>query len=724
MKEYERAMLLRRGVEVLVAAGVFILGLTLCRRAIILSDEGYLLMQALDMAQGKVLYRDMDSFVAPGAWFVLAALFRMVEPTVIATRMVALVAYLGMVWTCFRIADRLAGRWSACATAVALGVCTVWAFPAWTFSFYSPYSVLCALVALERILAWQVSDRSRDLVWAGVFLGFAIVCKQNYGVFAAVGCAAAVLASLGARGTFGRVLPSALRLGGGVIAAVVPVVGYFLYHGAAGHAFDALVMHPFRGFLVAHRIPYLGLSELIDPQLIAGAGRFTYGAYPMLKTGLHLRWAAGSIQFVEQLHVVLYWVPVLVFALASVLVARSLSRRSLDVGLASVLAVAGLVFLGVFPRADFNHLMNVYQPVVLLGVIVTQRVTRLSEGRVWRACSIGFACILFAPYALLATSWYVSLLTGLQQPLAAPRGGVLIDPWEAGMIDFEVETMRARTRPDEPVLTVPGLAMLNFLAERPMPSRYYNLYEVHIAHDRGTSAVAESERRGSRLAVVDYNNFFSDPVGLSEYAPVLAGHLRRDFSPLLSVAVDKHLFLERRATSLPNRKLVSGLEDCDALTDAEFGDRVIRHHLFFDALYHFLENGAEGERQVSETECRIHIPAGAQLRVRVGYRQPLGVGDDARLLAEMWARIGEDGEGERLLEAEVPLAAQVGWGSPAPAEYEVDVAHLAGRDVTLILRTVFDGEIEMNALELWGFAMVWQDLQIEHGRVSAREDGA
>lgn len=722
-KEYERATLLRRAVEVSIGVGVVILGVTLCRRTIILSDEGYLLMQALDMAHGKVLYRDMDSFVAPGAWFVLAALFRMVEPSVIATRMVALVAYLGMVWTCFRIADRLAGRRSACATAVALGVFTVWAFPAWTVSFYSPYAVLCALVALERVLAWQATDRGRDLVWAGVSLGLAIVFKQNYGVFALAGCAVAVLLSLLGRGGIGGVLPAALRLGSGAIVSIIPSVGYFLYHSAAADAFDALVMHPFRGFLVAHRIPYLGLSEIFDPQLSAGVGRFTYGAYPMVKTGLHLRWTEGSIRFVEQLHVVMYWVPVLVFALAGALVVRSLARRSLDVGLASVLSVAGLVFLGVFPRADFNHLVNVYQPVVLLGVVVVQRVILLSERWSWRSCSATLACLLLAPYAFVAASWYVSLLDTLRTPLASPRGGVLIDQWEAAMIDFEVETIRALTRSDEPVLTVPGLAMLNFLAERSMPSRYYNLYAVHIAHDGGAGVVAEAERSGGRLAVVDYNNFFSDPVGLSEYAPVLAGYLRRSFAPVLSVAVDKHLVLARRSTPLPDRALVSPLEDCDARPAAEFGERIIRDHLFFEALYHFLEAGGDGERQVRETECRVHVPDNARLRGRIGYRQPRAVGDDVRLSAEMWARTDEVGGAARLLEADVPTIEQVGWGSPAPVEYEVDLSHLAGQDVTLVLRTVFDGEVEVNPLALWGFAMVWQDLQMEYDRGSAPEDG-
>ena len=109
----------RRWVPWALGAVVLLFGYTLCRRWIILSDEGFLLLQSLDMARGLVPYRDMDSFVAPGVWFLLAGLFKVVEPSVLATRMLALACYASTVWVGARIVDRLAGRrfaWGAVGT--------------------------------------------------------------------------------------------------------------------------------------------------------------------------------------------------------------------------------------------------------------------------------------------------------------------------------------------------------------------------------------------------------------------------------------------------------------------------------------------------------------------------------------------------------------------------------------------------------------------------------
>ena len=82
--------------------------LSLCRRSISLSDEGYLLMQSLDMLDGQVLYRDMDAFVAPGIWFLIAGLFSLVEPSVLASRALALACVLATYGLSFRIVARVA----------------------------------------------------------------------------------------------------------------------------------------------------------------------------------------------------------------------------------------------------------------------------------------------------------------------------------------------------------------------------------------------------------------------------------------------------------------------------------------------------------------------------------------------------------------------------------------------------------------------------------------
>ena len=710
----------RRAVAAAAASALAVLfGWSLCRRGIVLSDEGYLLLQALDMAHGKVPYRDMDSFVAPGVWFLLAALFRLVEPSVLASRVVALACWCASLGAVVRIVGRLASPAAAWGAFAAFLVMSVWAFPAWTWSFYSPWSVLFGLLALERVLAWRSARRLRDLVWVGIALGLAIVFKQNYGALASLACAlgiaSALLESREPIGTSFRDGLSALGpLAIGVALVAVPTFLYFWHHDALGDAFQALVVHPFRGFLGTHDIAYLGPGEIFSRDRMSGIGRLTYGAYALSHTALRFDWTAALVRSVEILHVLLYWMPPLLFATAATLALGPVLRgRPPDGGLLAVLAFAGLVYLGVFPRADFNHLVNVYQPVVALGAVVAHRLLARGGGfgGVPRRALVSSGAALLGAYAVVAGYWSVDLLRSLDTAIPPPRGGVLVSQAEQQMLAFEVAAIRAATREGEPVLTVPGFAMLNFLAERPMPSRHYNLYAVHIAHDGGAGVVEGAEASGVKLAVADYYDFFSERNRLRDYAPALFDYLRRNFAPEFSVAIDEHLFLRRRPSPLPVRETLDALAECDAGGE-KWDRRTLQQHLLFDILYHFLEVDSLGVSDDVSTLCRIALPGPAELRFRVGYRQPTEVRPGSELVAEIWAH--RQGRADELLYREsLALAPVPGWSSPPALERSVDLSRFAGEEVWLILRSRFGGEVRMNALDFKGFAMVWQDPRIE-----------
>jgi hypothetical protein len=705
-----------------LGAVVILFGFTLCRRGLILSDEGYLLLQALDITNGKVLYRDMDAFVAPGVWFLLAGLFEIVEPSVLASRLVALVCYAATVWVSVRIVRQLTDRRFAWATVGAFLLLTVWAFPAWTWSFYSPYAVLFALAALERLLAWRATARGFDLVWTGVWLGLSIAFKQNYGVLALAGAAIAVAAiRLEARSASPALLrelsTAGLRVAAGVVAVLLPCVAYFVYHGALPHAFEALVLHPFGGFLGQHDIPYLPLSEFFQRDHMAGLGRLTYGAFALTNTALRFNWHPYLVRGVELLHVLMYWIPPVFFAAAAWLVLRPLRRgRSLDAGLASALAVGGLLFLGVFPRADYNHLVNVYQPVLVVAVVVIHRLVGLRAAIPPLAArlALGVGGLLLACYALVAAYWYVDLLGSLSEEIPQRRGGVLVSLESKQMLEFEVDAIRAATRPGEAVLTLPGLAMLNFLAERPMPSRYYNLYAVHIAHDQGAGVVEGAEANRVRLVVADYHDFFSETVGLREYAPRLTRYLRRFFTPAFSVAVDEHLFLRRRPKPLPDRATRNVLGDCD-VGPFDWSVRSTLDQLLFQTLYHPHRTAEKRVLPQASTLCRVRVPAGAQLAFGAGHRQPSRVSPATSLTAEIWVqRLAAPEEAPLAVYREVfhPSAAS-GWGSPPPVERRVDLSRWAGEEVLLIFRTLYRGDVRMNVLDFKGFVAVWRDPQLE-----------
>jgi hypothetical protein len=238
-----------------------------------------------------------------------------------------------------------------------------------------------------------------------------------------------------------------------------------------------------------------------------------------------------------------------------------------------------------------------------------------------------------------------------------------------------------------------------------MPSRYYNLYEHHISHDGGAGVVSGAEAHGVRLVVTRYDNFFSDRVGLREYAPALAQYLRNQFDIEFTVAIDQYIFLARRETRLPERETLSVFDRCDPSDERQ----VVREHLLFESLYHHFDTKRFDGRV--ETECTVTVPDGAELAVSIGYREPLDVRPGASLTVEVNARTHRGSE--PLLSETLLLRRQKDWRSPTFPEYRIDLSRFANQEVVLSFRTVLLGEVSMNPLDMTGFAAVWRDPRIE-----------
>ncbi|MEN8184990.1 MAG: glycosyltransferase family 39 protein, partial [Myxococcota bacterium] len=311
----------RRSIAALIFLFLLVLGLSLCRRGILLSDEGFLLLEALDMLQGKVLYRDMDAFVAPGTWLLMAGVFSIVEPSVLASRLPVLVCFLATFGLAYRIVARLGSPGYGIFCVVLLALASVWAFPFWTFAWYSPFSILFVLLALERLLAWQQSRRTSALLATGLGLGLAFVFKQNYGAYAAAGSVLLVLATRAEEhGPAGRllrdVLADALRLGAGAACVALPVIGYFVLQGAGAAFVDRLLLHPLE-FLARADIPYPSLATLLAAEpLRENTERLTYLAFLPNRLDVAIP-VLHELGLVERLHVLLYWLPPLVFTVGS-----------------------------------------------------------------------------------------------------------------------------------------------------------------------------------------------------------------------------------------------------------------------------------------------------------------------------------------------------------------------------------------------------------------------
>jgi hypothetical protein len=432
-------------------------------------------------------------------------------------------------------------------------------------------------------------------------------------------------------------------------------------------------------------IPFLKLETFWNLEYWRdGIACFTYLPVPMIRTGIPSFWIF-SPGLVLRLHVLLYWIPFVVFLLVAALSCAPILRgASIDGGLASVGAVCGLLFLGVFPRADFNHLINVYQPVVVAGVVVAHRLgTWFPTPRPnWVKLCRGVGGVLIIFYAATAAFWYSALLKRMDTAVDMPRGGVLVDPSLADKIGYYVGKIQELTEEGEPLLTVPDLAMFNFLTDRPLPGAYYELYEHMIGHDSGAGVVEAAEAAQVRLVVARYDNFSSHRVGLREYAPILAGYLRTNFREEEPASDASFMYLVRREEPLPEVERRNVLADCDVPEKNE-GNRQIHAHLLFTTLYHRFWDAEERSAPVV-TRCVVKVPERAELALQLLYRKP----DLVQEYAAFQAGIFVEGDGETLQVASERFRLfPHGQKGENVREIRVDLSEYANREVVITFRT-------------------------------------
>lgn len=698
------------------AAALVVLGATIIvfRRGLVVGDEGYIVGQSLAIAAGKVPYRDLDMFVAPGIWLLNAALFRAFGASVLLARVPMALGYLLTVAMAYWVVRTASGQaWALAAVALFVAF-LLWAFPAWSFSFYSPLAAMCVVAAMALQLAWLRRPTAIKLVATGIAIGLGVACKQNYGVYGAAAAAVTVAAvTIGGaatrraalRGVAARFL--VLLLGGLVV--VVPLAAHLAVRGAGWAMADSLVIRPFHGFADQHAIGYLHPGDLWRQRQVMTAGGLVY-----LPSLLFVRGGLmGSVWIpavVKALVVLLYWLPVALLAAGTLLGLRYGPDGGADRQLLVITVFAAALFLGVFPRSDLNHLVNVYQPMLILAVVVVQRLAARATRRL-RPLVLAPAALLFAAYCAFGAVWLRDLRRDFAAPLAAARGGVFLDTVAASLVNYQVGAIRALTAPHDSVLALPGLAMLPFLAERPMATGHYNFYAVHIGRDSGAAAAREAAAAAAPLAVSDYSNFFSDPVGMLAYAPLLPQYVRSEFREAFSAPPRRQAFFVRRQQPLPFRWRSDLLADCWTATIPPPAGAVVEHVLF-RSLYQSLTP----DSPFADSFCAAMIPEGAELRFALGMRTPDAASVDAHVVAEIWVfpETGSALPAERVFRADRPVVPISEWAGPPAIESTVDLRRYAGQRVVLAFRArLLGGAVTMNPLAPGGFAAVWDGPLIE-----------
>lgn len=516
---------------------------------------GYSVAPAERMMQGEIPYRDFLFNYTPGILWVNALLMRAFGVTVMATRIGLFVFKLATLVTLYHIGKRLTNKWLAL---VPVALTLAWLGHRQIFSVYpDQYLMLFALGALLCMLKYDGTGGARWLVFCGLAIGTVFLFKYNVGVLL-LGAGLLVVSmremimtrriSDVAKAGAIYLVGFAVMLGGLVVYLVYhrafgAMVGHFLHH-AAEYSESRAVGLPSPTFLFWSAVillPPLALGVVI----LFEAGRaFAFYWVPMLIVEswfvLHAR--AGKV-FSDSVIAWAAYFPPLVFGVALLLAGWQLKNRRRsetwwrDNGAITITGLFALaVYLEVFPRADYYHLVRVLPPVFLFFVVLSfrclPRFVELLRGRMTLPPRNAFLLVatpvVFLLVAGVKDTWQPEFDSGFHlkdnRELAIDRGrGILVDEPQAELAEGLVHLIQNNSSPDDYIFSFAQRgAGLYFMAERKNPTRILWWSAVGISGEEREAVREMIRNRLAKLIIVqdvDANREIQDFIS-SNYEPL------------------------------------------------------------------------------------------------------------------------------------------------------------------------------------------------------------
>jgi len=472
-------------------------------------DEGAVLSWAGRILRGDVFYREIDAYPFPGAAYLLAGWMKLFGESVNAGRWLAAFVFSLLLVGLYATAVQLLDRWRAALFGLSLLSFKFLAWPAFTAYLYSDLSLCFASFAIALLVGHAYRGPSLRLFAAGALVALATASKQSLGIFLAVAATLLLAQSpllLRTSQTARRSLEEAAVFALGWVAAMTPILGYFLSRGLLRTVIDSALVRPLVSYLPtsgisfaeplawwqlgslrdAEAFPYFVAaywSLLMTDGLPAGAGD---GAY----------WIAGEV-----FSRLLYTSIVIVFPLAVWRWGRALWKRSitgLERRLFTFTALCTAVLLSAFPRADFFHVISV-GPVVLLlfFALRSQTLSRreISALRPPRLCAAAIALLLLVTGVLAAFQ-----RAPQSYRLEVPRAQLYVDPSQAWMQSI-LAYLDENLAPDDLLFVYGHEAYYYFLTGHYYPWPFLQLYPGQAGGDDGVSLVGLLRRHPPKFVV-------------------------------------------------------------------------------------------------------------------------------------------------------------------------------------------------------------------------------
>jgi hypothetical protein len=526
-------------LAVTIIAGLVCYGL-FYRRGIWLSVVAYSVAPAERVMQGEIPYRDFLFNYTPGILWLNALLMKVFGLSLMTVNWGLYVFKVAALAALYLVGRRVIGTWPALIPAA---LTLAWLGHRYIFNVHpTQYYMVFALAGLGFMLRCLSTGSRVQLLLCGLSIGLVFLFKHNVGLLllgAATGNT--VLAALVSGAEAGRSHPASsvrgvalLWAGFGVVAvafviwlsshgALGPMIDHFAHHAAEYSDERAIGLPPLRwllpvlvaiataataGWFVARRAPKL-LEAYLCLIIVAGAAA--------------LLMPVRAATFKQSATTAVAYVPPFVFAAGLALLAwdwktssepaRGASWWKRNAALVTVSVFALAVYLEVYPRADYYHLVRVLPPVFLVLVMVLFRAVsecaRLSEGMSHRSrLLLGTAPLVMLALVGLKDTWRPQFDDQFRfvdrVPAAIPRAeGLLVSERDAVVIQELSRIITDNSIIGDPVFSFARRGgAYYFLAERRNPTRLLWWDSAGIRDEDRVAVVDLLRERRVKLVII------------------------------------------------------------------------------------------------------------------------------------------------------------------------------------------------------------------------------
>ena len=508
------------------------------RRGVWLSVVGYSVSPAERVMQGEAPYRDFLYNYTPGMLWLNALLMKLFGTNLVTVAAGLFAFKLATLTTLFYAARRLSSHWAAL---LPVGLTLFWIGYKYIFGVYpTQYSLLFALLGLIAMLRYNETERAVWLLLCGLAVGAVFVFKYNVGILL-VASVTAIIAikemlttDVSWRARIIAALKKAIIFWAGFAIVFLAMAAYLAHSGAFGAMIDHFLHHVAayseeRAVRPPHPKQLLPWAGLIVVAII-GAVIALFRATKFFESYLIVVFIAlaGVLVFPGRAFVVknsalvsVAYLPIFLFVVTTVWVIVEFRKKKSEwwssVGMLVITGFFALgIYMEVYPRADYYHLVRVLPAVFLLLLILLARVTKWLESRFEnrlpapRRAALVCAAV---PLALLSIigfreSWQPEFASTFRMrentELQIERArGMLVTRRQAEMVEDLARLIEANSTEDDYIFSFSqrGTAF-HFLAGRRNPTRFVWWRSVGIRSQNREAALQMIRDRVPRLIIL------------------------------------------------------------------------------------------------------------------------------------------------------------------------------------------------------------------------------